>query len=635
MDVCPAKAELKSLLRNQLPPQQLTGLRAHITRCGTCQQKLDQLTEAADIPQRPTPSVSRAAIDAEAALLEQMARLRQLQPSVRAARHGDFRSSGLLEPALRDGDLGSIGPFHIMSEPGRDSMGVVFLGFDSTKSQRVAIKVMRRDHLSPTAQNRFILEAQAAATLQHRNVVPVYSVSGPGSRTRYVVMPVVDGQTIREHLSTTGHLPPGMAVRVAVQVCAGLEAAHTAGLVHRDIRPENIIINQAGIAQIMDFGVVHDNRNRVRLTAQEVIPDTPAYMSPEQISAPETAGPASDIYSLGLTLYEMLIGRPCPQTVVRQVSGTEGPDLNGDLLRIPDGLRSICLRATHTDPRQRYSSARAMSKELKQWLRGEKFRRLQKVGTSAGSRQVSFREHGLTDLVGTMLPVTIIIALWSVSSAFRNQNLPVAGTATRSVFPSIPGRADGSSDGYRPEDGLPSDARPVQTAEKPALTDRHRPDATSASKGNPVSSRMPADSIRLHRVREELRARPAQGPDTVQLRLELARVQIDQASGYRQSQQPVLALETLQAATEVVREIQLGSDAAPDPQQFHAVARAYSAIGQEHTRNGRPGDAREALKQAQVIWNQALRISPGNSEYQSRLHAVDRALKQIHHEAAE
>src|SRR5262249_52442683 len=152
--------------------------------------------------------------------------------------------------------------------------------------------------------------ARAVAGLVHDHTVPVYAVVNPVDGPPYLVMQYVEGPTLRQRIQAEGPLPPREAAEISRQVAEGLGAAHRANLIHRDIKPANIILDRAtGRARIMDFGLVRVTSLPGGTTHEGTLLGTPDYMSPEQIREPERIDARSDIYSLGVTLYEMLTGQ--------------------------------------------------------------------------------------------------------------------------------------------------------------------------------------------------------------------------------------------------------------------------------------------------------------------------------------
>jgi serine/threonine-protein kinase len=242
---------------------------------------------------------------------------------------------------------------------GTGGMARVWRAHDQVLGREVAVKVLSQQFAAdPGFAARFEREARHAASVSHPRLVTVFD-SGVDHGTPFLVMELVAGRTLRQVLDETGPLPAGQAVAIAAGVCEGLEAAHAAGLVHRDIKPANIML-AGGEVKILDFGIARADGTAARTTAGTVL-GTPAYLSPEQ-AAGHPAGPASDLYSLGCVLFEMLTGSP-PFTAesqvalaYRQVHDDPGPP-SARRPGLPASLDQFTARLLAKDPAARPASA--------------------------------------------------------------------------------------------------------------------------------------------------------------------------------------------------------------------------------------------------------------------------------------
>lgn len=199
------------------------------------------------------------------------------------------------------------GRYTLLAVLGTGGMATVWRARDELLGRDVAVKILSPQHAAdPGFLARFEGEARHAAAVSHPRLVTVFDC-GVEDGTPFIVMELVAGRTLRQVLDETGVLPPGQAVGIAVAVCEGLDAAHTAGLVHRDITPANIVLNGAEV-KILDFGIARADATRTATAAGTVV-GTVAYLSPEQASG-RPADPRSDLYSLGCVLFEMLTGEP-------------------------------------------------------------------------------------------------------------------------------------------------------------------------------------------------------------------------------------------------------------------------------------------------------------------------------------
>ncbi len=257
---------------------------------------------------------------------------------------------------------------------GSGGMAEVYEGRDRLLARRVAIKVLltqySRDHSFLT---RFKREAQSAASLSHPNIVGVYD-TGVQDGTNFIVMEYIEGRTLRDVIRTEGPMAPEHVVAVTADVCSALGAAHARGIIHRDIKPANIMITSEGQVKVMDFGIA-------RATASESITQTAAvvgtaqYISPEQAQATGVDA-RSDLYSLGVCLYEMLCGRVpftgnTPVAIAYQHVRDAPPPLAQLNPNIPEPLQAIAMKAMAKEPEFRYQSAAEFRADLERARHGQ------------------------------------------------------------------------------------------------------------------------------------------------------------------------------------------------------------------------------------------------------------------------
>jgi serine/threonine-protein kinase len=250
---------------------------------------------------------------------------------------------------------------------GEGGMARVYVGRDMRLNRPVAIKIPHQQYtLDADFLNRFFHEAQAAAILQHPNIVDVYDVGQDGD-IHYIVMEYVEGIDLKRLINREAPLPISQALHIGAQVARGLQAAHQAGMVHRDVKPQNIIVAPDGNAVITDFGIAKSARSTA-LTETGVVFGTADYISPEQAQG-RTASALSDIYSVGVTLYEMLAaklpftGDTALAIAMKHVSDQPVPPRQINRA-IPPQLEAIVLRCLAKDPAQRPQSAAELARML-------------------------------------------------------------------------------------------------------------------------------------------------------------------------------------------------------------------------------------------------------------------------------
>ncbi len=275
------------------------------------------------------------------------------------------------------------GRYRLESKLGSGGMSTVFLARDETLERWVAIKVMHREISDqPDQIERFRGEARAVAQLSHPNVVAVIDAGEDGGYP-YIVLEFVQGETLKQRIDRLGRLPVDEAVAYAIEIGRGLAAAHARRLVHRDVKPQNVLIDSEGRAKVTDFGIARSLESD-GLTKTGRVLGTTDYVAPEQAMG-QGVDSRSDIYSLGVLLYEMLTGEvPFRAETVVGVAmkhvNEEMPDVQASRPEISSALAAVIERSTAKDPRKRYEDMSAFLRDLEGALEVE----VARAGTSYG-----------------------------------------------------------------------------------------------------------------------------------------------------------------------------------------------------------------------------------------------------------
>src|SRR5215813_8092537 len=274
----------------------------------------------------------------------------------------------------------TISHYRIISKLGAGGMGEVYLAQDTKLDRKVAIKFLNEEFSKDSDKlKRFIQEAKAASALNHPNILTVYEI-GEVDGQNYIATELIDGHTLREHLSQKDSLPLNTILKIGIQVAEALSAAHQAGIIHRDIKPENVMIRRDGYAKVLDFGLAKlsepgaiatgssgsEDATRIQVnTTPGVVMGTVNYMSPEQARGNPTDA-RTDIWSLGVVLYEMLArkvpftGDTTSHTIVSILEKEPLP-----LENVPPELQRIVRKALTKDADMRYQSPRDLLIDLK------------------------------------------------------------------------------------------------------------------------------------------------------------------------------------------------------------------------------------------------------------------------------
>jgi serine/threonine-protein kinase len=272
-------------------------------------------------------------------------------------------------PQAAEPQLGErLGPYRLEAVLGEGGMGIVYRAVQEPDGRVVALKVLRSELSGdPTYRRRFSRECRIASTIAHRHLVPVVG-AGESDGRPYLASEYVEGRTLAELLAADGPLPPAAVVRLAAEIATGLDTLHGERLVHRDVKPSNIIVSTAGTAYLTDFGVARSAAATVLTTPGHVV-GTLEYLAPEVIRG-STAAPAADVYSLGCVVYECLVGAP-PHTgrtfveVTLAILEADPADPCASRPELPPQLCDVVLQALAKHPAERPPTATAYALMLR------------------------------------------------------------------------------------------------------------------------------------------------------------------------------------------------------------------------------------------------------------------------------
>jgi serine/threonine protein kinase len=297
----------------------------------------------------------------------------------------------------------TIGHYELVKMLGTGSAGEVYRAQDKTLGRTVAIKLLTEQtaSLDTELRRRFVQEAKAASALNHPNILTVFE-AGQYLGLDYMVMEYVEGQTLREYLKK-GKIPLPTLLNIAIQMCVALESAHEANIIHRDIKPDNIMIRKDGLVKLLDFGLakIKDKQNQaITSTKPGTLLGTIGYMSPEQAQCEPNTDARADIFSLGAVFYEMATNvAPFNQdnhidTLYAILKSDPKPFAEDQ--EVPTDLQDIILKALAKDPKDRFQSAKEMLTELRNLSKAAEFQRvLQHVEENSGSPEA--RKLNLAD----------------------------------------------------------------------------------------------------------------------------------------------------------------------------------------------------------------------------------------------
>jgi formylglycine-generating enzyme required for sulfatase activity len=372
---CPEAAQLKDLLDGKVSADLQGRLTSHLDLCERCQKILEGLADDAESWSATARHLSDQPSPPEPALQQVVDKLRvgdrPTETQAESIEESDYSLSFLRAPEA-PGYRGRLGNYDVIEVLGAGGMGIVLRAFDPALHRIVAIKVLA-PHLatSANARRRFNREALAAAAVGHDHVVTIHAVE-EAEGLPFLVMQYIRGVSLQDRLDRSGPLELEQILRIGTQIASGLAAAHAQGLIHRDIKPGNILLeNGVERVKITDFGLARAV-NDAGLTQSGVVSGTPQYMAPEQARG-ESLDTRADLFSLGSVLYAMCTGRPPFEAatimgVLRQVSDETPRPIRETHPEVPPWLANLIAKLQAKAPKDRFQSAAEVARLLEQHL---------------------------------------------------------------------------------------------------------------------------------------------------------------------------------------------------------------------------------------------------------------------------
>lgn len=375
---CPELARLTQWCDGSLAETEQATIAAHVEQCPACQSLLDRVGSQAAAGRNVADRLKLAAECFSSTSPPLAAVIRELKSRGEPSEAGthDACVSGLspdlppsfLASASAPGQLGRLGDYDVLEEVGRGTMGIVLRAFDRKLHRVVAIKVLS-PHLAtyPLARQRFVREGHSAAAVCHENVVTIHAVD-ESAGLPYLVMQYVEGKTLQKRLDQTGPLRTAEVLRIGMQAASGLAAAHAQGLIHRDIKPDNLLLeNGIERVKLTDFGLARAVDD-ASLTQTGIIAGTPQFMAPEQARG-ETLDARADLFSLGCVLYALCTGTPPFRAsgtlaVLKRICEDTPRPIRDKNPEVPVWLAGIVMKLLAKNPADRFQTAQELAELL-------------------------------------------------------------------------------------------------------------------------------------------------------------------------------------------------------------------------------------------------------------------------------
>ena len=407
------------------------------------------------------------------------------------------------------------GRYELIQKIARGGMAEVYMAKDQLLDRPVALKVLFPElSVNVSFVERFRREAQAAANLSHPNIVSVFDW-GEADNTYFIVMELVEGVTLASLIKESGRLDPQKAASIAADVAASLSFAHKHGVIHRDVKPSNVLLTEDGQVKVTDFGIARAATADGDLTQTGAVMGTATYIPPEQAQGLVVDG-RSDVYSLGVVLYEMLVGRvpffgDSPLAIAYKHVREEPPHPRTLAPEIPEALEAVVLKAMAKDPGLRYQSAMEMRDDLRRFLNHQEVAAL--AGFDADATQAlpivdanrggftteAIRTSPLTPidsgrrgtnwlLIGIVVLLVAIGALLLGAKNFFNANTPVSSGSTKVSVPSVVGESEANATATLTNNGLKyTIGRQVSNESSGTVLSENPNAGTTVSKGSSVA----------------------------------------------------------------------------------------------------------------------------------------------------